>query len=272
MQPASKADSMPRRALVVDSDFFFVEFLAGLLEKRGYEVRKAYDGKQGIAGMEEGPYDVLFADLVMPKVDGRQFFKAARRRFGDTGGALVALSGTVIERMDDLDEIDADYFIAKGPIAKLAIQLNEFVAGLENRTGPPPAEKKILQTGGVFPRRDAMELLLSLDFHQAAVDSLGVGVFILDKDTRIINANTAALAILDRSLVDLLNRTIVDAFPPNRSQELTAALKAAAHRCPPGHCAFFAGFNGRMLRAVVSPLLLDGIFAGWVVALEGASG
>jgi len=40
---------MTRKALVVDSEFFLVEFLAALLEKRGYQVRKAYDGKQGIA-------------------------------------------------------------------------------------------------------------------------------------------------------------------------------------------------------------------------------
>lgn len=272
MQPASKTDSRPRRALLVDSDFFFVEFLAGLLEQRGYELRKAYDGKQGIAGLDEGPYDILFADLVMPKIDGRQFFRVARRKFRGNGGALVALSGTVIERMDDLDEIAADYFIAKGPIAKLAMQLNEFIADLENRAGPSPAEKKILQTGGVFPRRDAMELLVSLDFFQAAVNSLGVGVLILDKDTRIINANTAALAVLDQPLEDLLSRPVLDAFPPNRSEELAAALKTAARRCPAGHSAFFAGFNGRMLRAVVSPLRQDGTSSGWVVALEGASG
>ena len=48
---------MPKKAMVVDSDFFFVEFLSGLLEKRGYTVRKAYDGKQGIAGLDEGPFD-----------------------------------------------------------------------------------------------------------------------------------------------------------------------------------------------------------------------
>ena len=42
---------MPRKALVVDSDFFFVEFLSGVLERRGYQVRNAYDGKEGIAGL-----------------------------------------------------------------------------------------------------------------------------------------------------------------------------------------------------------------------------
>jgi len=262
---------MTRNALVVDSDFFFVEFVAGLLEKRGYQVGKAYDGKQGIASLEEGPFDIMFADLVMPKVSGRQLFPSARRKFNGHCCPLVALAGTVIEQMESLDAIGADYFIAKGPIEKLGVHLNEFMAGIEVQSGPPPAEKKILQTGGVFPRRDAMELLGSLEFYQAVVDCLGVGVFILDKDTRIINANAAALSIVDQSLVDLLNRPILDAFPPNRSGELISALKVTAHRCHSGHSAFFVGLKGRMLRAVVSPLCLDGLPSGWVVALEGAS-
>lgn len=262
---------MIRKALVVDSDFFFVEFLVALLEKRSYQVRKAYDGKQGIAALEEGPYDIIFAELVMPKVNGRQFFEFIRRKFNGPYFPIVALSGTVIEQMDDLDEIGADYFIPKGPIDKLSIQLNEFITGLESRPAQPPSEKKILQTGGVFPRRDAMELLVSLDFHQTVINSLGVGVLIIDKDTRIINANSAALSIIDQPLVDLLNRPILDAFPPNRSAELITALKASACDSHPNHSAFFVGLKGRMLRAVVSPLRLNDVLSGWVVALEGAN-
>ena len=262
---------MTRKALVVDSDFFFVEFLAALLEKRGYQVRKAYDGKQGISALEEGPYDIIFAELVMPKVNGRQFFEFIRLKSNGPYFPIVALSGTVIEQMDDLDEIGADYFIPKGPIDKLAIHLNEFITGLESRPAQPPSEKKILQTGGVFPRRDAMELLVSLDFHQTVINSLGVGVLIIDKDTRIINANATALSIIDQPLVDLLNRPILDAFPPNRSAELITALKASAGDSHPNHSAFFVGLKGRMLRAVVSPLRLNDVLSGWVVALEGAN-
>ena len=263
---------MNKKALVVDSDFFFVEFLSGLLEKRGYRVCKAYDGKQGIARLDEGPFDILFADLVMPKVDGRQFFQVARHRFNGNRFPLVALSGTLIEQMDDLDGIGADYYIAKGPISKLAVQLDDFISELESRPGPPPSEKKILQTGGVFPRRDAIELLGTLEFYRAAVNSLGVGMLILDKDTRIINANAAALAIVDQSLVELLNRPVLDAFPSNRSSDLISALKATAGSCQSSHGAFFVGFRGRMVRAVVSPLCLDDLPSGWVIALEGAIG
>lgn len=260
---------MPRRALVVDSDYFFVEFLSGVLERRGYQVRKAYDGKEGIAGLDDGPYDILFADLVMPKVNGRQFFEFVRRKFNGRCFPIVAVSGTVIEQMDDLDAIGADYFIAKGPMEKLAVRLDEFITGLELNPALPPAEKKILQTGSVFPRRDAMELLLSLEFYQTVINAIGVGVIVLDKDTRIINANPTALKVLDKALVDILNRPIMDTLPPNRSGEIVTALKESG-REGGGPRAFFVGMGGRMLRAVVSPLRIHDAPSGWIVALEGA--
>jgi PAS domain S-box-containing protein len=263
---------MQRKALVVDSDFFFVEFLSGVLEKRGYQVRKAYDGKEGIAGLDEGSYDILFADLVMPKVDGRRFFEFIHGKFKNRCFPIVALSGTAIEQMDELDEIGADYFIAKGPLAKLEGRLNEFISKLESQPDPPPAEKTILQTGEVFPRRDAIELLLSLEYHQAIIDSLGVGVLVVDHDARVINANAAALDILGRSWVEILNRPIADIFPANRSVELLSALKTAGGDADTGHSAFFVALGGRMLRAVISPLRLNGGRSGWVVGLEGANG
>jgi CheY-like chemotaxis protein len=261
---------MPRKALVVDSDYFFVESLSTLLEKRGYQVCKAYDGKQGIAGLEQGPFDIIFADLVISKVSGRQLFDSARRKFNGHCCPLVALSGTMIEQMESLDAIGADYFIAKGPMDKLAVQLNMFIAELENRPALPPAEKKILQTGGVFPRRDAMELLVSLEFQQAVVDCLGVGIVIIDTDTRIMNANTAALDTMEKSLFEVLNCPILKLFPPNRSSEMLAALKRTSREPDLTHNAFMVTWNGRMLRAVVSPLRLKCSPAGWVVALEGA--
>ncbi|MCU0585017.1 MAG: response regulator [Desulfobacterales bacterium] len=240
---------MPRKALVVDSDFFFVEFLSRLLEERGYFVHKAYDGKQGIAGLDQGPYDIMFADLVMPKVNGRQFFHVARRRSNGRCCPLVALSGTLIEQMEALDEIGADYFIAKGPFEKLSVQLNDFMTGLERRPGLPPAEKKILQTGSVFPRRDAVELLGSLEFQQAVIERLGVGVMIADKDTRILHANPAALAALNKTLLEALNTPILALFPPECSAD--PALRVQRGRRPPGaargdHPAAHAGQGSRL--------------------------
>jgi CheY-like chemotaxis protein len=261
---------MPRKALVVDSDFFFVEFLSRLLEERGYSVHKAYDGKQGIAGLDRGPYDIMFADLVMPKVNGRQFFHVARRRSNGRCCPLVALSGTLIEQMEALDEIGADYYIAKGPFEKLSDQLNHFMAGLEKQPALPPAEKKILQTGSVFPRRDAVELLGSLEFQQAVIEHLGVGVVIADKDTRILHANPAALGALGKTLLEALNTPILAIFPQEAAVELADALAATSSGADAARRAFSMAVDKRGVRVVITPLHLPGKDPGWLAALEGA--
>ena len=93
----------------------------------------------------------------------------------------------------------------------------------------------------------------------------------IDKDTRIINANPAALKVLDAGMVDILNRPIMDILPPNRSGELVTALKESGREADGGPRAFFVGMHGRMLRAVVSPLRVHNAAAGWIVALEGRS-
>lgn len=263
---------MFRKALVVDSDFFFVEFLAGILEKKGYRVAKAYDGKQGIAQLDQGPFTIVFADLVLPKISGRQFFHFVRGKSNGQVCPLVALSGTMVEHIEALENLGADYFIAKGPLDRLALHLNSFLSTVENDAERPPAEKKIIQPGGVFPRRDAMELLQSLEFHRAVIESIGTGIVLIDQDTRIINANTAALELLAGTLQDLLNCPVTRVFPQNRSSELIAALKATRRDPDSAPRFFFAGFPARMVRVVVSGVRHGEASTGWVLALEGASG
>ena len=90
---------MQKKAMVVDSDYFFVEFLSELLSKRGYAVLKAYDGKEGIALLENDTVDVLFSDLALPKVDSRRFFQFIRDKYNGYNIPIVAISGIMIEQL-----------------------------------------------------------------------------------------------------------------------------------------------------------------------------
>ena len=84
-----EVQAMAKKALVVDNDFFFVEFLTELLENKGYEVIKAYDGKEGISKLEEAGFNILFADLIMPKIDGLRLIKFARKNFRRVSSQLL---------------------------------------------------------------------------------------------------------------------------------------------------------------------------------------
>ncbi|MGD2184974.1 MAG: response regulator [Desulfobacterales bacterium] len=259
---------MSKQAMVVDSDFFFVEFVSELLEKRGYAVTKAYDGKDGISKLEDTPHDIVFVDLVMPKVDGRQFIHFVRQKYGSNHFPIVALSGVMIEQLGALKEIGADYYMAKGPIDKLAVQLNEFMAEIETHPEFPPSEMKIRETGGVYPRRDAVELLNSLKFHQAIIESLGVGIIVVDVDTRILNANSMASEILDKLPMQILNRPVVDIFPKQVRAKLGDALKQVLQLPAKSKISFLVDLNDHAISTTVTAIFLSSSKVGWVMALE----
>jgi len=263
-----KGETMSKAAMVVDADYFFVEFVSELLEKRGYAVTKAYDGKDGISKLEDSPHDIVFVDLVMPKVDGRQFIHFVRQKYGPNHFPIVALSGVVIEQLGSLKEIGADYFMAKGPIDKLAVQLNEFMAEIETYPEFPPSEMKIMETGGVYPRRDAVELLNSLKFHQAVIESMGVGIMVVDIDTRILNANSLAFEILGKLPTQIVNRPVVDIFPTPVKAKLGDALKQVIQLPAKSKTTFLTNFSERPISTTVSAIFISARIAGWVLVLE----
>ena len=258
---------MRKKALVVDNDFFFVEFLSELLEKRGYQVSKAYNGKQGIAQLENMTVDILFSDLILQKVDGRQFFRFVRDKYNGDHFPLVALSGSMIEQLGSLHEIGADYYIAKGPIDKLTVKLNEFLTSLENRSLFPSAQPEVLSDGNVYPRRDAMELMNSLHFQQAVMECAAVGIMVVDDDTRIINANPAALDIIGRSFLDVLNRPVADLFATEARAELIDGLKLVRRQDDIKKVSFYVNFHSRLIDTTISTIKMQDNVVGWVVVL-----
>ena len=259
---------MSKKALVVDADYFFVEFVGELLEKRGYAVTKAYDGKDGISKLQDNPHDIMFVDLVMPKVDGSQFIDFVRRKYGPNHFPIVALSGVMVEQLGALKEIGADYYIAKGPVDKLTDQLNQFMAEIETRAEFAPGEMKIMQTGGVYPRRDAVELLQALKFHQAVIENMGVGVVVVDTDARIVNINTVAFEIVDRSPTEVLNSPVLDIFPASATPKLGEALRRVFQLPEKTRISFLANFQERSIRTTVSAIFLSEGKVGWVLVLE----
>ncbi len=126
---------MSRKALVVDNDTFFVEFLAELLESRNYLVVKAYDGKEALAKLGQGRVDLLFVDIVMPKMDGKELLKTIEEMFPQRSFPVVAISGVLMEQAEDLNAMAADYFLVKGPIEKMAKNIDELMETFEDRSG-----------------------------------------------------------------------------------------------------------------------------------------
>jgi CheY-like chemotaxis protein len=256
--------------LVVDSDFFFVEFLSELLALKGYEVSKAYDGKEGMARLEENDFAMIFVDMIMPKVDGWQLIKYIGMKFPRRRFPVIALSATIIEQLDQLNEIAADYFIAKGSIAKMREQLNGFIDDIQaNRCLPTTNHVQLLTVDNLFPRRESAQLIENLRFQQAIVESIGMGVIVVDKDGRVLSVNRQTLAIIHKSAVETLNRPLPELFPESERRAIVDGLRSSSRQQTP--CDLNVAINAQVVRLIITLLDVAGKVMGWVVALEATA-
>jgi CheY-like chemotaxis protein len=62
--------------LVVEDDPAIAELVRGILEDEGYAVQAASDGIQGLEQLRTSAFDLIFADLMMPNLNGRDFRRA----------------------------------------------------------------------------------------------------------------------------------------------------------------------------------------------------
>lgn len=259
---------MAKKALVVDNDFFFVEFLFELLENRGYEVIKAYDGKEGISKLEEFDFDILFADLIMPKIDGLQLINFARRKSSESQLIIVAVSGTLIEQMEDVKTIGANYCVVKGPLEEMTNIINALLENLEVHGAPESNHEQIVETGKLYPRQATAELVEEIKFQKAVFDSVGIGILIVDRDARVMSANNMALEILSKPLEDLLNQRITAAFPQEGRGRLVNVLKDVAKNLNLKRRSLRLKFGSTELKLVASMLRLGNDLDGWILTME----
>lgn len=259
---------MAKRALVVDNDFFFVEFLAEFLENRGYEVIKAYDGKEGMSNFEKGPFDIFFTDLIMPKIDGVQLIKVARQKFPDSPFPIIAISGTLMEQEETVINIEADYCFAKGPLEQMEDHLNKLMDRIEIEGISPTENRDVIEPGTLYPRQATAELVEMLNFQKAITESIGLGIVVVDKDARIISATSQAIEISRKYLEDILNEPVTSLFPQQGRAPLIDALKGIARNPGLRKISFNMTVNSQEIRLVVSLLRISGDVVGWVIAME----
>ena len=79
------------RILVIDDDEEIRTILKQILERAGYEVMDASDGREGLRRYSEKPADLVITDLVMPEKEGIETIMDLKHHF--SGVKIIAISG-----------------------------------------------------------------------------------------------------------------------------------------------------------------------------------
>jgi signal transduction histidine kinase/CheY-like chemotaxis protein len=114
-QPAS-LPSGNECVLVVDDELFILEILTEMLNSLGYDVDTAPGGKEAIEKFSSAPerYDVVIADLTMPKITGTQLAQKIKQLRDDV--PIILTTGMTIAPSDHQDGFKEFAAILNKPI------------------------------------------------------------------------------------------------------------------------------------------------------------
>ena len=203
----------------------------------------------------------------MPKIDGKQLIKFARRRFPEALFPIIAVSGCLVEQMDALSEIGADYYIAKGSMEKMGDHIESFLDMIERNAFPNPNTNVFLEPGQLYPRQTTAELLDIMNFQEAITESAGIGILVVDTDARILHANISALELINKPFEDVLNRAITSVMPVEEKERIVNALKEVIRDEGLRKMSFKIEIDSREVQAIVSALNVRDKKSGWIISM-----
>jgi signal transduction histidine kinase/DNA-binding response OmpR family regulator len=211
-----------QNALLVDNDRKFLDILGDILITEGYHVRTARDGKEALSEIHRDPPDVLFTDLIMPKISGEQLIRYVRDNPAIAPMVIVVVSGAILEYSGH-EQIPADYFITKSNIHSFRQQILILSQKIRSKTVP---ESRTMITDQSLRSRKIVEELLNNRHHILQVlENLQAGLLVYDTDLRILSANPAAEVLLEKPISLILGKFVEDQFEKDYHPSLQIRLE-----------------------------------------------
>lgn len=130
------------RILVIEDEPTITEFLRVGFGYEGYQVDIAEDGRTGLSMAEQGGYDVIILDIMLPDMTGFGVCRKLRVRGDDTPIIMLTALTELSDRVTGLDSGADDYvtkpFMFEELLARVRVQLRhrgKLPAQIELRSG-----------------------------------------------------------------------------------------------------------------------------------------
>ena len=137
----------PAPILVVDDDPKIVRLVRTYLEREGFRVVEAADGRGALAAIALEAPALMVLDLMLPEIDGLAVIRAVRRT-DPTPILVLSARGTTADRIAGLAEGADDYLPKPFSPAELVLRVRRILertgrAGSEVGSGPPSAPLRL---------------------------------------------------------------------------------------------------------------------------------
>jgi len=97
--------------LIIDDEAILRRMMARVLQRAGYEVTTAANGKEGIALTSEHHFDLLYLDIRMPEMNGLEVLKTIHEKFPDLPVILFTAQPDLHSAVEALRRGATDYLL-----------------------------------------------------------------------------------------------------------------------------------------------------------------
>jgi DNA-binding response OmpR family regulator len=199
---------MSEKILVIDDEETTVQLISLLLERRGYEVLKAFRAEDGLRKAYRNHPDLVLLDIMMPDMDGWELCRRLRE-LSDVPIIFLTARSEVKDVVKGL-ELGADDYVVK------PYDNDELVARIKahlRRTPTPPASEELVFNGGDF-----------------RINFMNREVRVRNKQVHLTPKEFNLLGILVRSAGRVITRTelVKEAWGPEYSDAIDS-LKLYVH-------------------------------------------
>jgi len=125
---------MEKKILLVEDEAHVVSFIRKGLSEEGFEVSVAFDGQSGIKLFEEGEFDLVILDIMLPDQNGLEVCRKIRERDVSTPVLFLSALGTSENIVMGLETGADDYLVKPFKFIELVARVRTLIRRAEQTT------------------------------------------------------------------------------------------------------------------------------------------
>jgi len=134
---------LAKKILLIEDDERLSTVLGKGLEERGYQVQVASDGEMGLNLFENGDFDLIITDLILPKLNGIELCKKIREKDSMLPLLMLTALGTTDDKLEGFDAGADDYLVKPFDLRELLARIKTLLK--RNHKSTDTEEKNLLQ-------------------------------------------------------------------------------------------------------------------------------
>lgn len=180
-----------KKILVVDDEPSIVTLLTFNLEKEGYQVTSATDGREGLELALDQAFDFIILDVMLPSMDGMEITQKLRQEKNDTPILMLTAKDDQIDRILGLEIGADDYLIKPFSPREVLARMKAIFRRMEPRSKPAEEEEpEYLTVGQIIANLTNFQVTVDGRLIELTPKEFELLVYFMKRKDRVIDRDT----------------------------------------------------------------------------------